>query len=232
MREPADGVGINAIVLDDQVAPLDQRDAHLAGKEHVLEISGIENAGREQHDVRIIDGGGCHFPELAQQALAVIGDGTHIEPLHQVGEGALHQMPVFDHVGHAGGAAAVVFEHQELTGRIADDVGPVDVDIGAVRQIETDHLRPVALVAEHKFGWNNAVLENAAVMIDIVQEQVQRLNALLHAGFDRSPGGRRQNARNDIERENAIDGVFLGIDSKSDPQIEKFPFGVGGTALQ
>ena len=65
-------------------------------------------------------------------------------------------------------------------------------------------------------------------MIDVVQEKVQRLDALLHAGLDLGPGVGRQNARDDIERQDAVDGVLFGIDRERDAEVEQLPLGVGG----
>ena len=142
--KPVDGVGKDAVVLDHEIAALDQRHAHLARQKHVLEVGGIVDAGRQQHDTRIVDAGRRHLAQLAQQALAVVGDRANFEPLHQIGKGALHQMAVLDDIGNAGRAAAVVLEHQEFAFAIAHDVGAVDVDIGAAREIQSDHLLAIS----------------------------------------------------------------------------------------
>ena len=42
-------------------------------------------------------------------------------------------------------------------------------------------------VAEDQIGRNDAVLQDLLVVVDIVQEQVQRGYALDHAGFDMPP---------------------------------------------
>ena len=52
-REPRRGAHPDRAVLDQQVLPLDQRHAHLARQEHVLEIGRVEDAGRQQHHLRI-----------------------------------------------------------------------------------------------------------------------------------------------------------------------------------
>jgi hypothetical protein len=41
--------------LDHQVAALDDRDAHLAGEEGVLEVGAVVDAGRQQDDVRLVE---------------------------------------------------------------------------------------------------------------------------------------------------------------------------------
>ena len=48
--EPARGAHGHDVLVDDEVAALDELDAHLAGEERVLEVGGVEDAGREHDD--------------------------------------------------------------------------------------------------------------------------------------------------------------------------------------
>ena len=47
--EPVRGAHGHDVVVDHEVAALDELDTHLAGEERVLEVGGVEDAGRE-HD--------------------------------------------------------------------------------------------------------------------------------------------------------------------------------------
>jgi hypothetical protein len=46
-------------VAADQVAALDQLDAHQPGEQGVLEVGAVVDARREHHDVRVVDPGGA-----------------------------------------------------------------------------------------------------------------------------------------------------------------------------
>ncbi len=124
---------------------------------------------------------GGSLDQFAAELLAIFRNALDRETLHEVGKGALHQMPVLDHVGDAGGRARIVLQHIEIALGIADDVGAGDVDIGAARRIVAHHFRPEVRVSEHEVGRQDAVLQDLALVIDVPEEQIERLDALLDA---------------------------------------------------
>ncbi len=58
-------------------------------------------------------------------------------------------------------------------------------------------------------------------MIDIPQEQVHRLDALLHAAIDPAPVRGRDHARNDVEGQDAVDSRAVAIDREGDAEREQ-----------
>jgi hypothetical protein len=106
------------------------------------------------------------------------------------------------------------------------------VDVGAAGHVEADHLRPVVGIAEHERARHHAVLQDALLMIDVVEEEVERGDALDHARLDVLPLRRRQHARDHVEWQDAVDSVLLGIDGEGDAQIEQLVLGVAGAAAQ
>ena len=52
-RKPGGRAHVDDVVVDEQVAAFDQLDAHLPREERVLEVGGVEDARREQHDRRL-----------------------------------------------------------------------------------------------------------------------------------------------------------------------------------
>ena len=51
--EAVDGLHVDDDAVDDQVAALDQLDAHLLGEKTVLEIGAVVDAGSEQDDLGV-----------------------------------------------------------------------------------------------------------------------------------------------------------------------------------
>jgi hypothetical protein len=49
--QPAGGAHIDDVVVGDEVASFNQFNTHLAREVRMLEVGGVEDAGREQHDV-------------------------------------------------------------------------------------------------------------------------------------------------------------------------------------
>jgi hypothetical protein len=62
-------------------------------------------------------------------------------------------------------------------------------------------------------------------VIQIVQEQIEGLDPLLHARLDDLPVLGREHARNHVERQDAVDRVAIGVDRERDAEIEQL---IGG----
>ena len=105
----------------------------------------------------------------------------HLVPGKQLGKQAHHHLAVFQHVRHAGRHPQVVFEDVELAGPGADDIDTGDMRVNLAGQVHTLHHRPVLGIVQHLLGRNLAGLEDFLVVIDIVQEHVQRLDPLAQA---------------------------------------------------
>ena len=72
-------------VATDEVATLDELDAHLPGKQRVLEVGRVVGAWRQQDDHRVSDPGGRGRAQRRQQATGVAGHPTHPFATEQVG---------------------------------------------------------------------------------------------------------------------------------------------------
>ncbi len=71
------GAHVDEVVVNHQVAPLHQLDAHLSRQKGVLEVGGVVDARREQHDVRIGAPSRRQRAQSGQQRLGVVIDGPH-----------------------------------------------------------------------------------------------------------------------------------------------------------
>ena len=79
---------------------------------------------------------------------------------------------------------------------------------------------------------DDAIPQNALVVIDVADEGVQRGHALPHAAFQHIPFPRGQHARDQIEGQYAVDRVLVGIHRESDTLIVELGLGDGGAAAQ
>ena len=68
--------------------------------------------------------------------------------------------------------------------RIEIDAGDVGVDV--VRRLDADHLGPEGRVEQDELGRHETRLEDLLVVIDVVEEDVDRLDALDAAPLDQS----------------------------------------------
>ena len=117
--------------------------------------------------------------QRVEQAAAVVVDRADRRELEELRKRLLHELPILQHVRHAGRAAQIVFEHVVLAVAVANQVGARDVAPDAARRIEAD-----ALLAEAGGGGddvlgNDAVANNLLIVVDVVDEQVERGDPLL-----------------------------------------------------
>ena len=69
-------------------------------------------------------------------------------------------------------------------------------------------------------------------MVDVVQEQVEGLDALQQPGFERLPLGRRDRPRDQVEREDLLDAAAVGIDGEGDALVDEHEVGTGAALLK
>ena len=103
------------------------------------------------------------------------------------GKDALHHAAVGEHVADAGGDAEIVFEHDELSRFEADEVGAADGDVDVARDLEALHLAAVVLAGVDDLAGDDAVVEDAALVVDVFEEEVKGDDALGEAALDGGP---------------------------------------------
>ena len=167
------------IVDHDEVGALDQLDAHLLREERMLEIGAVVVAGREQHDDGILDATLRHGAQRLEQQVGIVVDGTDALLREELGEEPHHHLAVLEHVRHARGRAQVVLEHVVRAVLMAHEIDAGDVRIHVVRQLQAEHRDLVGLVGEHLLGRHHALFQDLLFVIDVVQEAVQRVAALV-----------------------------------------------------
>ena len=208
-----------------QVAALDEFHAHLLRQEGVLEIGRVVNAGREQHHRGIGHPRRRQGLQHVQQAAGIVVHRAHLRNLEHLREGAFEHLPVFQHVRHAGGAAQVVFKHVELPVAVTHQVDAADVAPNSLRRVEPDaRLQKVARRQDEVFR-HDAVLEDALGVINVVNEQVERLDALLQAVLDGGPVRRADDAGQDVKRKDALGARFVAVHRERNTEVEQVAFG-------
>ena len=91
--------------------------------------------------------------------------------------------------------------------------------------IDADHFLAVLRVAQHLLCRNTTGLENFLIVIDVVQEGIQGLDPLPQARFHNAPLMRRNNARHDVERDQALLAGLFAIHGKGNADAVKGEIG-------
>ena len=195
----------------------------------MLEVGRVVHARRQQHDGRRRGGRRGDVAQRGEQLLRVLVDAEHAVALEQRRELALHRGAVLEHVAGARGRAQVVLEHEVLAVLVAHEVDAGDMGVDAAGRVDADHLAPEVPRAEHELGRDLPVAQDALAVVDVGEEEVERVDAL-----DRAPrsmcshSAARDDPRDQVEREDPLDPLLLAVDGEADALIEER--GVDGVA--
>ena len=217
---------VDRVVLDEQVLALDQLDAHLLGEERVLEVRRVVGARRQHGHGRRLLARGRERVEILEQQVGVMLDRPDRLRREELGKEPHHHLAVLEHVRHARRHAQVVLEHVVLALVCTNDVHAGDVRIDATGNVHPVHLGTVLGVAEHALARDDAGRQDRLVVVDVVQERVQRVHALAQSPIEHLPLVGRNDARNDVERNQALGAGLLAVDREGDPDAMERALGL------
>ena len=97
-------------------------------------------------------------------------------------------------------------------------------------QMPRGGLRPDARLPEARrraqdLGRDDAVLDDPLLVIDVVDEQVERADALLQAALDAAPFRGRDDPRHDIERKDPLGAGAVAVDVEGDAHVQERALG-------
>ena len=162
-----------------------------------------------------------HRPQILEQPLRVVADGGDRLAGKGVRKQPHHDLAVLEHVGDAGGRAHIVLEHEKVALAGADEIDAGDMGIDPVRRLDAVHLGPVGRVEKHEVRRHEAGLDDLLVVVDVVEEDVDRLHPLNAAALDKLPFGAVEDARNEVERDQPLGRAAVGIDGEGDAEAAK-----------
>jgi hypothetical protein len=84
---------------------------------------------------------------------------------------------------------------------------------------------------EQEFG-HHTIADDFAIVVNIINEQIQRRDALLQPALDRLPFAGFNHARHDVERPDLFGARLMAIHREGDAQVQERPFGIALAALQ
>ena len=193
----------------------------------MLVIGGVVDAGREQRDRRLARGAVRRDrAERGKQLVRITLDRRDAVAGEQIGKQPHHDLAVFQHVGHARGRPRIVLQHDEVLGVDPDDVDAGDVHIDVVRHLLAVHLGPEHRVLEDQILRHDLGAKDVAAVIDVTQEHVQRLDALLQALLQQRPFLAGDDPRDHVERDQALGGFGIAIDGKGNADAAEQQLGL------
>ncbi len=183
--------------------------------------------GGQQHDGGIGDAGGRDAAQILEQHVRIMIDRRDAVLGEQLRKQPHHHLAVLEHVRDAGGHAQVVLEHAKFAGIVAHDIDAGDVRVNAAGHVDALHLRAVLRIAEHLLGGNHAGLQNLLVVVDVVNEGIERPDPLFQTALETNPFLERQHAGHDVERDQPLRTLFLSVNRESDADPVEQGIGLG-----
>ncbi len=174
----------------------------------------------------------CERPERGEEFVRVLLDGLDLVVVEEVGEETHRHLPVLQHVGDAGRGAQVVFQNVEGVGIHPHHVDPADGGVDAVRHLHAEHLGPVVGVLVDQFGRDQPGLQDLTVVVDVGEEEVERLDALFEALGELAPFLAGDDPRHDVERDDPLLGIVLAVDGEGDADAAEQHFRFPGAGAQ
>ena len=214
--EPGGGPHHHPTGPADQVAALDQLDAHHPGQQGMLEVGGVVDTGGQHHHPRVTHPGRRGRAQRGQQPPRVAVHRTDPVVGEHLGQRAGHRPAVGHHVGDPGRHPDVVLEHPEVALGVPDQVDARDVHPNAVDRLDVRHLAQEVRAGGHHVPGHDAVGEKFAGVVDVVEERFQGPDPLLDAGLHLLPGVRVDQPGHDVQRERPLDAA----DREGDALVE------------
>ena len=200
---------------DDEVAALDELDAHHPCEEGVLEVGAVVDAGGEDDDGRLRGPLRRRRPQGLEEPPGVVVHRTDAHRREGLGEDIGHRAAVGDDVRDPGRDPDIVLEDPEGPLLVPDEVDAADVRAHTVRRAESGDGAVVVARGRDELPRDDAVLDGPRQPmrpgVDVVEEGLEHLDPLGHALLHRLPGVRVDDPRDGIEGEGALlPGVVEG----------------------
>ncbi len=134
-----------------------------------------------------------------------------------LGEHVLGHHPVLQQVGDPRGHPQVVLQDVHRAVGVADEVAPADVGPDATGGVHADALAPEIGRPGHQLGGDDTGAHRSLVVVDVVDEQVERVEPLDQARFDKLPLLGGHHPGNDIEGPRAVHPGRPFVDGEGHP---------------
>ncbi len=116
----------------------------------------------------------------------------------------LHHPPIFQHVAHPARTTAVVLEHHIFAFVAADQIRAAHVDVNVLWHRKVHKLPPEMFARQHTLRWNYTVFDDPLLVVDVMEEQIERGDALRQTSLEELPLPGRDDSWDQIEGKNAL----------------------------
>ena len=142
--------------------------------------------------------------------------------LEQLWQQPRHGETVLEHVGDPRRSAHVVLEHPPASGPVADEIAAADMTVDTARRADSVHRTREGRAADHQRPGHDPRPDDLVRVIDVVDERIERADALGQAALDHRPFRARQYARHEVHRPGPIPSrAVVAGDLERDPLLHE-----------
>ena len=168
-----------------------------------------------------------------EQPAAIVVHRPDRRALEQLRKRLLHELPVLQHVRHAGRAAQIVFQHV-VSGRRVSRTRSVPV---MWHQTPRGGFRPThcgrkPLRRRHHVLRQHAVADDPLLVVQVVDQHVERGDPLPQAALQHLPFVAADDPRHDVERNDPLAALPVAVHVERDAELHHRPVGRPLTADQ
>jgi hypothetical protein len=175
-----------------------------------------------------------HRAQRLEQQVGIVRHRRDAVQREQLGKQPHRHLAVLEHVAHTAGHAQVVFQHVVGAAAVgvagAHDVDAGDVRIDAAGHVHAHHLGPELRVLGHLLLRHDAGLDDLLPVVDVVDEAVERMDALAQPGFHLLPFAFGDDARDHVERNQPLGAgavlVLGAVDGERDADSAEHQLGL------
>ena len=187
----------------------------------MLEVGGVVDARREHDDPRVAGLRRRDVFEHRQQLLGVVLHRADPLPREELWERPLHHLPIFEDVRHARRGAEVVLQDIHHAVSAANEVGAGDVAPHSAGRLEPRTGAAEALTRVDEPLGHHAIGHDPPLVVDVVDEEIERVDPLLEPAFDDGPLRRLDHARHDVEGPDLFCPGLVAVDVEGDAHREE-----------
>src|SRR4051812_20228969 len=114
----------------------------------------------------------------------------------------------------------------------ANNIDAADVDINVMRHAVPVHLRPEHRVLKYQILRHHSRLENVASAVHVSDVEVERLDPLFEAAAQEIPLSGRQDARQNVEGDQALLDLGLAVNGEGNSDAAKQKFGLAAAVVE
>src|SRR5262245_44270614 len=187
----------------------------------MLEICGVVDARRQQNNRWIGGSRRCNFLQRLKQMARIVTDRTNIILIEDLRKCAFHDLAILKNVRDTRWASQIVFKNVVLAVLMPNQIGSGNMTPCAPGRLQPNTRLPKRFRRKNQIRRNHTIFQDLLLVVNVVDEDVQGMNALAKTTIDDGPFIGSHDSGNDVEGKDTLRTFLIAINVKSDAHAEQ-----------